>query len=117
MKTMSISSTALVAVFILIFVGCKDSGTEMHRGNEVVSADSSFVDSLKIITRPITDSNAMAIAVLASGGKAITVVAVTYEGIPTYRVQIQTGSLYLYLYIRISDGALIKDDENDGENH
>ena len=82
--------------------------------NEVITADTSFVDSLKITSRPITDSNAISIAVLASGGKEIAITSVTYETFPSYKVQVLTGSLTLYLYIRISDGALLKDDDNDG---
>lgn len=120
MKRMNSSLKALAAVSItalFLSTGCKESATDAAESTEQIIADSTFVDSLKITTRPITDSNAIAIAVLASGGKAISDSLTTYENIAVYKVQVQTGSLLSYLNIRVSDGALITDvDEEKGKH-
>ncbi len=110
------AGAAVIIVGIFFAVGCKESSTDANKSNEVITADTSFVNALEITVRPITDSNAVAIAVLASAGKAISVASATYENMAVYKVQIQTGSLLMYLYVRISDGALVKDSDDDEHN-
>ena len=106
---------AIVAIItVLSLASCKEHGMEPRDHTEVIAADTSFVDSLKITARPITDSNAIAIAELASAAKAISATQVTYENIAAFKVVVKTGSITLNLFIRISDGALIKDDDDDG---
>ena len=114
MPLKAILFAVMIAGFAFMTSSCRDFGMDHHKAGsrEQITADTSFVDSLKITVFPITDSNAIAIAQLASGGKEVSVTQETFEKIPVFTVKIQVGSLFLFLHVRISDGALIKD--NDG---
>jgi len=117
----------MASLFLLGSIGCDNAGRGPAASSNVATGESgpassasaspntSFTTQLGISGGPVSAEDARQIAELATGGTALSVEEEDEDGSPVFGVTVEVGSARKDVKVRISDGAVIKI-EDDGED-
>lgn len=107
----------VVALGMGLLIGCSDSSTNAHSNKKSTvfnPPNMSFARAVGVTSGPITEQQARAIAEAATGGTAISVEQEDMDGMQVFGVLVQVGPVRKDVKVRISDGAVLQIDIDDG---
>lgn len=107
----------IVVLAIGFLVGCSNSSTnpQSNKTSTVFNPpNTTFAKAVSVTSGPITEQQARAIAEAAAGGTAISVEQEDMDGAQVFGVLVQAGSVRKDVKVRISDGAVLQIDLDEG---
>jgi len=104
----AVTLTVLTVAIGLIAVGCAKSGDTATSPSKIAAAN-------KASGGAVTADQAKDIAATAAGGTALSVEQEDEDGTQVYGVLVQVGAVVKDVKVRISDGAVLKIENDDGK--